>query len=300
MLEVCLLGNGGMMPLPGRPLSACLLRSGSETILFDCGEGTQVNWRVSGWAYRPTGGILLSHVHADHVAGLPGVLFQIAHAGRQEPVTIYGPERTHDIVSHLAAIVGRLPYELRVAELQGGETVMLPGGLLLDTIATRHRMPSLAYRVDLTRGRRFHPERARELGVPLADWRRLQAGERVGNIQPDDVLGPPRRGLRVSLVTDTSYFDGLTSFVADSDLLVCEAMYADDADLDKAQQRGHMVAGQAAQLAREARVRRLWLTHVSPSVGDLTTVSARARRDFSCVELGTPGLVAALRFDPDA
>src|SRR5688572_23554555 len=109
-----------MMPLPGRPLSACLVRIGGSTILFDCGEGTQVSWRVSGWPYRPTGTILLSHVHADHVAGLPGVLFQIAHSGRTEPVTIYGPAPTPDIVQHLLTIVGRLPYELRVATLEGG------------------------------------------------------------------------------------------------------------------------------------------------------------------------------------
>lgn len=299
MIEVCLLGVGGMMPLPGRPLSACLFRTGGATFLWDCGEGTQVNWRLSGWPYRPTRAILLSHLHADHVAGLPGILFQIAHSGNTEPVTIYGPEHAYEVVSNLVTIVGRLPYELRVVQLAGGETLELPAGLRLDALATRHRMPCLAYAITQPRARRFLPERARELGVPLADWKMLQAGQPVGDVTPDSVLGPPRRGLKLSLVTDTSYFDALVPFVAGSDLLVCESMYAEDEDAPKAEQRGHMVAGQAARLAREAAVARLWLTHFSPSVEDPRTVLGRAQRDFPAAQLGAPGLTTALQFDPD-
>jgi ribonuclease Z len=299
MIEVCLLGVGGMMPLPGRPLSACLFRTGGETFLFDCGEGTQVNWRLSGWPYRPSGTLLLSHLHADHVAGLPGVLFQIAHSGRTEPVTIYGPRDTFQIASHLMAIVGRMPYELRVVELAGGETLELPAGLQLFTLATQHRMPCLAYAITQPRAPRFNPERAQELGVPLADWKRLRDGATTGDVTPEMVLGPPRRGLKLSLVTDTSLFDGLTPFVADSDLLLCEAMYAGDEDAEKAARRGHMVAGQAAQLARDSGARRLWLTHFSPSVERLEDVLERAQADFPDAELGSPGLTTALQFDPD-
>jgi ribonuclease Z len=299
VIEVCLLGNGGMMPLPGRPLSACLLRTGGETLLFDCGEGTQVNWRHSGWPYRPTGTLLLSHLHADHVAGLPGVLFQIAHSGRTEPVTIYGPRHTFEIVTHLTSIVGRTPYELRVIELDGGESLELPGGWRLATLATRHRMPCLAYTIAQPRAPRFNPERARELGVPLADWKRLQRGETMGDVAPADVLGPPRRGLKVALVTDTAYFAELTAFVEDADLLVCEAIYAGDEDTAKAEQRGHMVAGQAAQLARDSGARRLWLTHLSPSVERPEDVLERAQRDFPAAALGAAGRTLALRFDVD-
>jgi ribonuclease Z len=299
MIEVCLLGVGGMMPLPGRPLSACLFRAGGETFLFDCGEGTQVNWRQSGWPFRPTGTLLLSHLHADHVAGLPGVLFQIAHSGRTDPVTIYGPRDTFQIVSHLLSIVGRTPYELRVVELAGGETLALPAGLRLTALATRHRMPCLAYTITQPRAPRFNPERARTLGVPLADWKRLQRSETVGDVTPDMVLGPPRRGLKLALVTDTSFFDGLMSFVADSDLLLCEAMYAGDEDADKAARRGHMVAGQAARLARDSGARRLWLTHLSPSVERPDDVLERARLDYPAAELGAPGVTIALQFDPD-
>ena len=296
MIDLCLLGNGGMMPLPDRPLSATLIRSGSETILFDCGENTQVNWRQSGFAYRTTSTILLSHIHADHVAGLPGILFQIAHSGRTEPVTIYGPESTYETANHLTAIVGRLPYELRVIEMSGGESLAIPAGFTLGTLTLQHRIPCLGYRLDLPRAPRFDPERATALGVPVTDWSRLQRGETVDGITPDQVLGPPRRGLRVALITDTSHFGDLQSFVSGSDLLICEAMYADDADAERARERGHLTARQSARLAAEANVRHLWLTHFSPSVEDLATLTAIARQEFSTAIAGIPGLAMRLSF----
>jgi ribonuclease Z len=297
MIDVCLLGIGGMMPLPDRPLSACLVRSGGESILWDCGEGTQVNWRLSGWPFRPTGTILLSHLHADHVAGLPGILFQISHAGRREPVTIYGPGRTYEIVMHLFSIVGRTPFDLHVVELEGGESIPLAGGFQLSTLMAQHHVPCLSYRLDLPRAPRFEPDRAREMGVPMFAWTRLQRGESVDGVRPEDVMGPPRKGLRVSLVTDTSYFDGLAPFVEGSDLLVCEAMYGLDEYADRAEQRGHMTARQAAQLAARARVRSLWLTHFSPSVEDLEELGAVAREEFFDTDVGTPGLRTTLSFD---
>jgi len=299
MIDLCLLGNGGMMPLPDRPLSATLLRIGSETILFDCGENTQVNWRHSGFAYRTTGTILLSHLHADHVAGLPGILFQIAHSGRTEHVTIYGPENTYAIASHLTAIVGRLPYELRVVELAGGESFSIEPDLTVSTLALQHRMSCLGYRLDLPRAPRFDATRATDLGIPVADWSRLQRGETVNGVTPDQVLGSPRRGLRVSLVTDTSAFDGIAPFVADSDILVCESMYADDSEAERAEERGHLTARQAAQIAADANVRNLWLTHFSPSVADLPALESIAREVYPTAIAGTPGLKITLSFDEE-
>lgn len=300
MLDVVLLGTGGMMPLPGRPLSACLLRSGGETMLFDCGEGTQVNWRVSGWPFKPCGTILLSHLHADHVAGLPGILFQLAHSGRSDPVTIYGPVHTHEIASHLAVIVGRMPFEIRVVELAGGEQLELPGEMRLESLAVQHGMPCLAYAVSLARAPRFDVERARALGVPQEHWKRLQRGETVAGVLPQDVTGPPRRGLRIALVTDTRLIDELAGFVRDADLLVCEAMYPGDGDdAERAEARGHMTARQAAGLARHAGVRRLWLTHFSPSVEDVAAIGGAARDDFPDVVVGEAGLRETLRFEDE-
>ncbi len=299
MIDVCQLGNAGMMPLPKRPLSATLVRIGGHTVLFDCGEGTQVNWRYSDLAYRPTGTILLSHVHADHVAGLPGVLFQIAFSGRTEPVTIYGPEHTAEVVSHLLTIVGRLPFELRVAQLEGGETFTLDRQVRVDTLRLQHRTPCVGYTIYVARAPRFIPERARELGVPIGHWKRLQQGERVEGVLPEDVSGPPRRGLKVALVTDTSYFDELVPFVAKSDLLICEAMFPEDSELERARERGHMTFSQAGALARDAEVQRLWLTHFSPSVDEPEKYLDRARALFPHAEIGRRGLKTTLAFDDE-
>lgn len=296
MLDVCLLGTGGMMPLPGRPLSATVFRVGSETVLFDCGEGTQVNWRLSDLSFRPTGTILLSHLHADHVGGLPGVLFQISFAGRTEPVTIYGPPRTAEIVGHLVSIVGRLPFELRVAEIEGGDTFTIGDDLIVTTLALQHRIPCLAYRIDVPRAARFNAERAQALDIPVEDWKPLQRGVPVGDITPEMVSGPPRRGLSLSLVTDTSYFDEIAPFVAGGDLLISEAMFAEDDDEERARERGHMTFGQAATIARDAGVDELWLTHFSPMVEKPDQYLEATRRIFEATMIGTPGLSRTIAF----
>lgn len=299
MIDLCLLGTGGMMPLPERPLSSLLVRIRGDLLLFDCGEGTQIAWRRAGWPFRPTRVILLSHLHADHVAGLPGVLFSVAHAGRTEPLTIVGPERTHEVATNLASIVGWVPFEVRVVELQGGESLQLDDDVRLDTLLLRHRSHCLGYSISIARAPRFDPRRATELGVPVQDWKRLQAGETVGAVRPEQVSGPPRRGLKLSLITDTRAFDGIVPFVRDSDLLLCEAMYADDADREKAEERGHMTARQAAWIAREAGVRRLWLTHFSPSVTDPTELAGPAGEEFPGAVIGVPGMTTTLRFDDE-
>ena len=296
MIDVCMLGNGGMMPLPGRPLSSALLRVGGETILFDAGEGTQVAWRVSDFSFRSTSTILLSHAHADHIAGLPGILFQIAHSTRTEPVTIYGPQWTAEVVQILTSIVGRLPYELRVVQLEGHELVDLPGGANLTALPLDHRAPCLGYSVSLPRLPRFNPEKARERGVPMELWKTLQRGEEAGGFTPDDVIDGPRRGVRVSLITDTRYFDEIVPFVNASDLLICESMFAEDADTERARERGHLTIRQACRIASDAQVGRLWLTHFSPKVQHPEDYTAFARSLFPNTEIAFSGLRAAVAF----
>ena len=296
MLEVCLLGTGGMMPLPDRPLSATLFRVGSETVLFDCGEGTQVNWRLSGLGFRPAGTILLSHVHADHVSGLPGILFQVAFSGRTDPVTIYGPRRTTEIVTHLVSIVGYLPFELQVVELEGGESFPVGDEMTVSTHLLQHRMPCLAYVIDVPRAARFDAEKARQLSVPQEHWKALQTGSSVGDITPYMVSGPPRPGLRLGLITDTSYLESIAPFVANSDLLICEAMFADDADEERATERGHLTFRQAATIARDAGVAELWLTHFSPMIEEPESYLEQTRRVFSNTCIGYPGKKQILAF----
>jgi len=296
VLNVCLLGTGGMMPLPDRPLSATVFKVGSDTVLFDCGEGTQVTWRLSGFGFRPTSTILLSHVHADHVAGLPGILFQIAFSGRTEPVTIYGPRRTTEIVTHLVSIVGYLPFELQVVEVEGGDSFAIGDEMLVSTHLLQHRMPCLGYVIDVPRAARFDSERARELEVPQEHWKALQTGSAVGDITPEMVSGPPRPGLRLGLITDTSYLESIAGFVKNSDLLICEAMFAEDADEERASERGHLTFRQAATIARDAGAGELWLTHFSPMVEEPERYLDKTRRVFTNTCIGFPGMKKILAF----
>ena len=297
MIEVCLLGNGAMMPLPDRPLSATAIRIEGDAILFDCGEGTQVNWRVSNFAYRALGTILISHAHADHIAGLPGVLFQIAHATRTEPVRIIGPEGLQPVIEGLLTVVGRLPFELRLQTLADGDCVPLVGNATVTAIELEHRRTCLGYVIDLPRAPEFLPDRARALGVPIEYWRPLQDGFAIGGFRPEDVTGPPRRGLRVSLVTDTAAFPELAGRVRESDLLICESTFVLDEDEQRARERGHMTLRQAADLARDSGSRRLWLTHFSPKVDDPLAHQGTARALFPNAEIGYPGLCTVLSFE---
>ena len=299
MLNVCLLGSGGMMPLPGRPLSATVFRVGSDVVLFDCGEGTQVNWRASDFGFRQTNTILLSHLHADHIAGIPGVLFQISFSGRTDPLTIIGPPRTREVVTNLISIVGRLPFELRVAEISGGESFSLGDGMIVSTMPLEHRIPCLGYVVDIPRNPRFDPERARELGVPLENWKSLQEGMPVDGVTPDQVSGAPRKGLRLGLVTDTSYMPGIAGFVNGADVLICEAMFAEDTDEDRAQERGHMTFRQAASIARDANAGEIWLTHFSPMVEKPEDYLAQTRSVFPNAFIGRRGLCKVVPFHDD-
>ncbi|MGH2510573.1 MAG: MBL fold metallo-hydrolase, partial [Ktedonobacteraceae bacterium] len=167
MIDVCMLGTCGMMPMPGRWLSCALVRCGPHLILLDCGEGTQVPWKTLGWGFRQLGAICLTHMHADHVAGLPGVLFMVAHAGRTEPVEIYGPPGTVYVIEGLRRIAADLPFPIHIHELQGGTNFMLPGGLHASCCSAAHGIPCLAYRMELPRQPVFLPDQAKALGLPV-------------------------------------------------------------------------------------------------------------------------------------
>ena len=303
MIDLLLLGTGGMLPMPDRWLSSLLVRCSGELTLFDCGEGTQIPWKRFGWGFRHVGAICLSHVHADHVAGLPGLLLTLANAGREEPVAIYGPAGTEQVVSALRTIAPVLPYDVHVEELAEGDRFPLPGGLKGGVVAGEHDLPCLAYRLDVARGRRFDPERATALGVPLRLWRSLQRGEDVswpgGRATPNDVLGPPRRGLAAAYVTDTRPVATLPAFLAGVDLLVCEGTYGDSADLPKAVERGHMTFREAATLAREAKAGALWLTHFSPALDHPENYLPEATTIFPNTTIGHTGLTASLTFPDD-
>jgi ribonuclease Z len=300
MIDICLLGTCGMMPLPGRWLSSVLLRCGSNLVLFDCGEGTQVPWKSLGWGFRQLGAICLTHMHADHVAGLPGVLFMVAHAGRTEPLALYGPPGTTYVVEGLRRIAQDLPFPVEIHELRGQQRFDLPGGLHGSCTPAAHGIPCLAYRVELERRPAFQAEQAQALGLPVQLWSRLQRGESVEHngqsVQPEQVLGPPRRGISLAFITDTRPTAALSAFAHDVDLLICESMYDNPEDLPLARSNAHMLAEESAGIAKAAAAHSLVLTHFSPKINDSSHAEKAARRVFPNTRAARDGMVITLDF----
>ena len=311
MLDVCLLGTAGTIPLPSRRLSAALVRVGGSLVLLDCGEGTQVALRERGWGLRRLKAILITHAHADHVLGLPGLLLSLGFSGKggEEPLTVYGPPPLEDVLRGLLIIAPRLPYPLRVVTLTGGETFDLEGvkGVQASCVEAKHDVPCLAYSLSVPRAPRFDPQRAEALGLPVSEWGQLQRGQSVHlggrSVEPKEVLGPPRRGLRVVLVTDTVSTPGVVEFVRaggeGADLLIAEGMYVSEEDKPARWESLHMTFSEAAALARDGGARRLWLTHFGPSLEDPATHLGSATAIFPATTLGHDGLTDTLSFEEE-
>lgn len=295
MIDVALVGTGGMMPLPNRWLSSVLIRYQSHLILFDCGEGTQISLQSLGWGIKDIDVILISHLHGDHVTGLPGLLLTQGNSARTEPLQIVGPRGSRAVLAGLLTVARHLPFAVQCSELTADDRVSLDE-LSISCVEAEHHVDCLAYRLDLPRGRRFLPERARRLGVPIQDWKRLQRGEVVDGVSPSDVLGPPRRGLSIGLVTDTRPTAPIARLVSDVDLLVCEATFGSDEDQPRAVERKHMTFREAAELAKAARARQLVLTHFSPSLVEPEAYLDNAAEVFPSTLVGHDHLTLSLHF----
>ena len=289
-----------MMPLAGRWLSSLAVRSGGHGVLFDCGEGTQIALREANWGFRAIDAICISHLHADHVGGLIGILFMLANSGREEAVDVYGPPGLVEIVKGQRLLAPILPFEVRCQELQPDERFSV-GDLQLTCTQGEHLVTCLAYRVDLPRRPRFDPERARQLGLPVELWGKLQDGETVAwdgrAVKPEEVVGPPRRGLSLAYVTDTRPSDALASLATEVDLVVCDATFGAPDDAARAVETKHMTFAEAAELARQAQAKRLWLTHFSPALPHPEEYLDSAWAHFPYTVLGHDGMRATLRFD---
>lgn len=301
MLDICLLGCGGSMPVPNRSLTSMLASYNGKKVLIDCGEGTQVNLKMLGWGMKSIEGILFTHFHADHIAGLPGLLLTIANSGRIEPLTIIGPEGLWQVVNGLRVIAPVLPYKIDLLELKGqGKASHKIGEFNINIISVEHTIPCLAYSIEVSRSRKFDKDRALENGIPVTYWNRLQKGEEIEHegrwITPDMVLGDERRGVKVSYCTDTRPIQELKEFVKSSDLFICEGMYGDNESLSKALENRHMLFSEAATLAKEGQVRELWLTHFSPSLSVPEDYLENAKAIFKNTVIGEDRLTKSLNF----
>lgn len=277
MIDVSLIGTGGMMPLPKRFLTSLICRMNGKCIMIDCGEGTQVSLKMLGWGFKNIDGICFTHCHADHISGLPGLLLTIGNAGRTLPFILTGPVGLAYIVRGLRVIAPDLPFEVIVNEIPAHTAQSFSvGEYFIDAFPVDHGIPCFAYRLSIKRCGKFDVEKAKALQIPMRLWSALQKNNQVEYddngqkklLTSDMVLGPDRRGIIVSYCTDTRPVKGLADFVRDSDLFVCEGIYGEDEKLDKAREHRHMVFSEAAVVARDACVNELWLTHFSPALTD--------------------------------
>ena len=258
-----------MMPLPERWLSAAFLRYNGRMILIDCGEGTQIPIKLCGWGFKNIDCILFTHYHADHIAGLPGLLLTMSNSGRVEPLTLIGPPGIKRIVEGLLVVCPAFPFDLMLGELSlKKEDAFKINDLIIRSIPADHNMPCISFGVELLRKGKFDADRAGKLGLPVKYWKVLQSGENVeynGIVyKPDMVLGEPRRGIKICYCTDTRPFRGIAEFVNEADLFVCEGMYGDTDSEDSAVRKKHMTFAEAANIAQNGNVREMWLTHFSP------------------------------------
>lgn len=303
MLDVCLLGTGGMMPLPYRWLTSLMVRYNGSSLLIDCGEGTQIAIKEKGWSFKPIDVICFTHYHGDHISGLPGLLLTMGNADRKEPLTLIGPRGLERVVNALRVIAPELPFDIKFIEITQPEQVIELNGYRITAFKVNHNVICYGYTLEILRQGKFSAERAKEQEIPLKFWNPLQKGQTIeaeGKIYtPDMVLGPERKGIKLTYTTDTRPTDSILKNAADSDLFICEGMYGEDDKADKAKGYKHMTFREAAILARNANVQEMWLTHYSPSLVRPDDYMDKVREIFSNAFPGKDGKSVELNFEDE-
>ncbi len=307
-LSVIFLGTGGSVPSARRSTASVLMVRGGKRLMFDCGEGTQRQLQRS-LGLTQVDEIYLTHFHADHILGLPGLLKTYDLTGREEPLTIFGPRGLRDLFKMLGRIIGRTDYGIDLVEIDPGEAVHHDGAEV-QAFAVEHSVRANGYvLVEEERPGRFDPEEAKRLGVPEGPaFAALQRGEEVsgsdGPVRPGDVMGGSRAGRIVAITGDTSPCHSTVSAAADADLLIHDASFSEE-EVQRAAETGHSTVGQAAAVAREAHVKMLALVHISSRYHVGTVLEEAedvfercvAPKDFDVVEIpfpekGPPALIS--------
>jgi ribonuclease Z len=301
-VKIVFLGTSGAIPSVKRNLTSTAIQLGPEVLLFDCAEGTQRQFMASNMSFMKVEKVFITHFHGDHFLGLPGLLQSMSFMGRDFPISIYGPEGMIKIMNDMVNMgYFARGFDIGVEEVSPGDELDFPK-YTVRAIDVEHGVPCLGYILEeSTRTGRFDLDRARELDIPEGPlYRRLQAGEVVEldgrEISPEMVIGPPRRGRKVVITGDTAPCETIVEASKGADVLIHESTYASDME-DKAREYGHSTASGAAEVASRAKVRQLYLTHISNRYDDVSLLEREARRifpdttvaeDLMSVEVPTP------------
>lgn len=304
MIDVCLLGTGGMMPLPYRALTSLIVKYNGRELLIDCGEGTQTSIRQQGmFGFKQIDVICFTHFHADHISGLPGLLLTIGNAERTEPLLMVGPKRLEKVVNSLRTIAPELPFEIQFKELSENEESFVWQDMTIDAFRVNHNVTCYGYSMTLKRAGRFDVDRARENQVPMKYWSGLQKGNvyQEGDVTftPSMVLGPERKGLKLTYCTDTRPVPLIEQNAKGSDLFICEGMYGEKEKEEKALEHKHMMMQEAAAIANAADVGQLWLTHYSPSMSKPAVFVDEIREIFPRTVAAKDRMSTTLKFDDE-
>ncbi len=301
MLDICLLGTGGMMPLPYRWLTSMMARCEGSNLLIDCGEGTQIALKEKGWSPKPIDTICFTHYHADHISGLPGLLLTMGNAERTEPVLMIGPKGLERVVNAMRIIAPELPFSIIYKALSDAEETIKAGPYIIEAFKVNHNVTCYGYTINVPRIGEFSAERAKQQNIPLKLWNKLQHGQTIvdGDITytPDMVLGESRKGLKVCYTTDTRPVPVIAEKAKDADLFICEGMYGEDGKEAKAREYKHMTMYEAARLASKAKPKELWLTHYSPSLNKPDEYIKKVQEIFPRARTARDGWTKELTYD---
>lgn len=296
MLTVCLAGTGGMLPLEERFLTCCWIEDSGKAILIDCGEGTQIALKKAGCKLSHLEMLLFTHFHADHIAGLPGLLLTLGNHGKTTSLTICGPTGLREVVPALRVIAPVLPYPIELKELPDAEEETLCWeDMRFFSMPLAHGVPCLGYRIEQVRKPVFNPKKAQAFGIPPKLFGQLHRGQSVtledgSEILPEQVLDGARAPIRLCYCTDTLPLPEIAQFAQGADLMIAEGMYGEEAMREKVQDKGHMLFSDAARLAKEAGVSHLWLTHFSPALEDPEVFIDRIQSIFPGAIAGRDGM----------
>ena len=288
------------MPLPKRWLTSLMTRYNGSSLLIDCGEGTQIAMKEAGLSANPIDTICFTHYHGDHIAGLPGLLLGMGNSDRTDPVVMIGPKGLSYVVNSLRVIAQELPFPIIFKEITEDEEEFLEHGYHIRAFKVKHNVICYGYTIDIPRAGKFDLEAAQAKQIPVKAWNPLQKGETVEidgvTYTPDMVMGPDRRGIKVTYCTDSRPCDSIVKNAAGSDLFICEGMYGDKEKFADAKKKKHMMFTEAAGLAAEAGVEELWLTHFSPSLVNGRQYMKEVRSIFKNAHLGRDGRFVELNF----